>query len=73
MKGLWSTVEEVEAGMKLKIGKMIGKMGKEGLSLIGKTRKEFKEEIEQNLKKGREYILDRARSSPLKSSLKEAS
>jgi hypothetical protein len=52
---------------------MIGKMGKEGLSLIGKTRKEFKEEIEQNLKKGREYILDRARSSPLKSSLKEAS
>jgi cell division protein FtsB len=41
--------------------------------LIGKTRKEFKEEIEQNLKKGREYILDRARSSPLKSSLKEAS
>ena len=36
--------------MKLKIGKMIGKMGKEGLALIGKTRKEFKEEIEQNLK-----------------------
>ena len=73
MKGLWSTVEEVEAGMKLKIGKMIGKLGKEGLALIGKTRKEFKEEIEQNLKTGREYMLDRARSSLSKKTLKGTS
>jgi len=69
MKGSWSGVEEIDTAMKLKIGKMISKMGKEGLTSIGKTRKAFREEIEQNLRKGREYFLNRIKSSPPKNVL----
>jgi len=64
MKGSWTAVEEIDSLMKSKIGKMITKLGKEGLDATGQSRKELRAIIEHNLKTGREYILDRTNQSP---------
>jgi transposase len=57
MMGRWTTVEEIEAGLSLKIGKMISQVGATGLKELGKTRKGFREEIFQALKTGQVYGL----------------
>ncbi len=61
MMGRWTTLEEIEAGLRLKIGKMISQVGAAGIKKLGKTRKMFREEIFQSLKTGKEYVLYPAR------------
>ena len=58
MMGRWTTVEEIEAGLSLKVGKMISQVGTAGLKQLGKTRKDFRKEIFQSLKTGKTYVLD---------------
>jgi transposase len=58
MSGRWTTLQELDAGLKLKIGKMISQVGAAGLKKLNKTRKTFREEIVQALKTGKEYVLD---------------
>ena len=61
MMGRWTTLEQIDAGLSLKIGKMISQVGPTGLKKLSKTRKTFREEIFQSLKTGREYVLDPAK------------
>lgn len=58
MMGRWTTLEEIDNGLNLKIGKIITKVGKDCLEKLGKTRKTFRQEISQSLKTGRIYVLD---------------
>ena len=58
MMGRWTTLEEIDTGLTLKIGKMISQVGALGLKKLNKTRKTFREEIFQSLKTGKEYVLD---------------
>jgi transposase len=58
MMGRWTTLEEIDAGLRLKVGKMISQVGAAGLKQLDKTRKTFREEIFQSLKTGKEYVLD---------------
>ena len=58
MMGRWTPVEEIDLRLKLKVTKIIGQVGTQGLKNLKKTRKAFREEIYQSLKKGRVYVLD---------------
>lgn len=58
MMGRWTPVEEIDLRVELKVTKIIGQVGTKGLKTLKKTRKAFREEIYQSLKKGRVYILD---------------
>jgi transposase len=58
MMGRWTALEEIDASLHLKVGKMIRSVGQPGLKALGKTRKAYREEICQRLKTGREYVLD---------------
>lgn len=58
MMGRWTTLEEIDAGLRLKVGKMISQVGATGLQKLNKTRETFREEIFQSLKTGKEYVLD---------------
>jgi transposase len=58
MMGRWTTLEEIEASLRLKIGKMISQVGSAGLKQLNKTRKAFREEIFHALKTGKTYVLD---------------
>jgi transposase len=58
LKGSWSPVEEVDSLMSAKIGKMITKLGSEGLAALETTRKDFRAQIFELLKVGRTYRLD---------------
>src|ERR1019366_8200901 len=57
MMGRWTALEEIEAGLKLKVGKMISQVGAAGMKKLGKTRKTFREETFQSLKTGKVYVL----------------
>src|SRR3989440_5716509 len=59
MMGRWTTLEEIDRALSLKIGKIISQGGAAGLKKLSKTRKAFREEICQRLKSGRAYVLDR--------------
>ena len=64
MMGRWTALDEVDAGLRLKIGKMISQVGAVGLEKLSKTRKTFREEILQSLKTGKEYVLDPDKTFP---------
>ena len=51
-------LEEIDASLRLKVGKMISQVGPAGLKHLHKTRETFREEIFQSLKTGKEYVLD---------------
>ena len=58
MMGRWTPVAEIDLRLELKVTKIIGQVGTQGLKKLKKTRKAFREEIYQSLKKGRVYVLD---------------
>lgn len=58
MAGRWTTLEEIDRGLNIKVGKMINSVGRVGLKKLGKTRKVFRQEIFESLKSGRVYQLD---------------
>jgi hypothetical protein len=58
MMGRWTTLEEMDRALSLKVGKIISQVGTDGLKKLCKTRKSFRQEICQSLKSGRDYVLD---------------
>jgi transposase len=58
MMGRWTALEEIDARLVIKVGKMIGSVGDTGLRSLGQTRKAYREEVYQRLKTGRVYVLD---------------
>jgi transposase len=64
MKGRWTPLEEVDACLSLKIGKIISHLGADRLKKLGKPRRTFREEIFQSLRQGRVYLLKPGAGSP---------
>ena len=58
LQGRWTPLEEIDARLTIKVGKMIGSVGEKGLKKLGKVRRAYREEIYQSLKSGRVYVLD---------------
>ncbi len=58
MMGRWTPLEEIDARLSLKVGKMIGSVGRAGIKSLGKTRQSYRQEIYQSLKAGRAYALN---------------
>lgn len=58
MSGRWTTLEEIDQALNIKLGKMVSQVGNAALKELGKTRKSFRQEIAQSLKAGKEYVLD---------------
>jgi transposase len=58
MMGHWTPLEEIDLLLSRKVGKMISQVGASRLKILGKTRKTFRQEICQSLKRGRVYVLD---------------
>ena len=58
MMGRWTTLEEINAALKQKVGKIISQVGATGLKKLNKTRKIFGKETLQSLKTGDVYVLD---------------
>jgi transposase len=57
MMGRWTALEEIDGLLSRKIGKIITQVGKPGLQQLGKTRRLFRQEIEQMLTGGKLYAL----------------
>jgi len=58
MMGRWTTLDEIDAALSLKVGKIVSQVGSAKLKTLAKTRKSFRQEIFQSLKIGKEYVLD---------------
>jgi transposase len=58
LMGRWSAVEEIDARLSQKIGKIISQMGKETLQKRGQKRAAIRQQAVETLKTGRIYILD---------------
>ena len=58
MMGRWTPLEEIDSRLSIKLSKMISHVGTQGLEKLGKTRKDFRHEVHNRLKKGRTYVLD---------------
>jgi hypothetical protein len=61
LQGRWTPLEEIDARLTIKVGKMIGSVGEKGLKKLGKVRRAYRDEIYQMLKTGRVYVLDPAK------------
>lgn len=58
MMGRWTALEEIDDRLAIKVTKIIGQVGIQGLQRLNKNRRAFREEIYQSLKAGRVYVLD---------------
>ena len=58
MMGKWTSLEQIDQRLEIKVSKMISQVGAEGLKKLNKTRKEYRIEIHQLLKQGKVYTLD---------------
>src|SRR4051812_14307779 len=58
MMGRWTTLEEIDERLSLKIGKIITAVGASNLKRLQKTRRDLRNQMEQILKNGRVYQLD---------------
>ena len=57
MMGRWTTLEQIDKGLELKIGKIISQVGTAGLKNLNKTRNTFREQIFQSLKTQNTWVL----------------
>ena len=58
LMGRWTTLEEIDARLALKVGKIITSVGTKGLKQLGKTRKSLREQIDGSLRTEKIYVLD---------------
>jgi transposase len=58
LMGRWTALEEIDARLALKVGKMMTSVGAKGLKKLGKARKTFRQEIYQSLQTTKIYVLD---------------
>jgi hypothetical protein len=64
MMGRWTALAEIEDRLAIKVGKMIGSVGQQGLKRLHKTRQTLRTEIFQSLKSGRTYQPKEPRPKP---------
>ena len=58
MMGRWTPLEEIDASLSRKVGKIITRVGRKGLKELGKTRPQFRRETFDSLKTVKIYVLD---------------
>ena len=58
MMGRWTPLEEIDARQRMKVGKIIGALGPQGLAALNTSRHQLREQSFQSLKTGRVYVLD---------------
>ena len=58
MMGRWTELEEIDKPLAIKVSKIITQAGADSLKKLGKKRRDFRDEIHQRLKTGRQYALD---------------
>jgi transposase len=58
LRGRWTPLEEIEDALVVKVTKMIGSVGQQGLKSLGKDRARYREEVYDSLKTTRVYQLD---------------
>jgi transposase len=58
LMGKQTPLEEIDARLALKVGKVISQVGKTGLQHLGQTRRSLRAQINQSLKSGKAYVLD---------------
>jgi transposase len=58
LKGRWTALEEIDAPLAVKVSKLISAVGTPALQRLGLKRKDYRQEIYQQLKEGRVYVLD---------------
>jgi transposase len=58
MVGRWSQLEEIDKPLAIKVSKIIGELSASALKKLDKKRRPFRQEIYQQLKTGRYYLLD---------------
>jgi transposase len=58
MMGRWTPLQEIDERLEVKVGKMIGQVGPQGLKQLGTTRKDLRQQTYEALKNGRTYLLD---------------
>jgi transposase len=58
LAGRWTSLEEIDRPLSLKVGKMLEGVGPATLKRLGLERKAYRQQIYQQLKVGRTYVLD---------------
>jgi transposase len=58
MRGRWTPLEEIDDRLHVKIGKILTQVGRDRIQKLGKTRKVFRQEVQDRLKTGKIYVLD---------------
>lgn len=58
LMGRWTPLEEIDARLALKVGKIITSVGPKGLKQLGQTRLALRKETYRSLTAGRIYVLD---------------
>jgi transposase len=64
LKGRWTALEEIDAALALKVGKIISQVGTAQLKTRGQTRKSLREAAFQSLKNTQIYVLDPSQKRP---------
>jgi transposase len=58
MQGRWTTLEEIDGPLAIKVNKIIAHLGSEILKKSNDQRQNYREKIHESLKRGRVYVLD---------------
>jgi hypothetical protein len=64
LMGRWTQLEELDAPLALKVGKIITSVGAQGLKQLGQTRKALREASHRSLLTGRVYMLQPRKTPP---------
>ena len=64
LMGRWTPLEEIDDALRRKVGKIISRVGRQGLKELGKTRQQIREETFDSLKTTRLYRLDPNKKMP---------
>lgn len=74
LKGRWTALDHIDPPLAVKVGKLLGAVGQQGLERLGKSRKAYRQEIHRSLKTGRVYVLDpKKNDAPLRPSQRTTS
>ena len=57
MMGKWTTLEEIDQALEIKVGKIISQVGPHTLKSLGKTRQSLREQMHELLKSGKVIVL----------------
>ena len=59
LMGRWTPLEEIDDALSRKVGKIVSRVGCQGLKELGKSRSQIREETFHSLKTTKIYVLDR--------------